>query len=61
MADETLNIGSDEVNAAEPEVTEPPAGDSPPEVAVPEPELAEPAGPGMEEEPGIRREAAHEL
>ena len=49
MADETLNIGSDEVNAAEPEVTEPPAGDSPPEVAVPELELAEPAGPGMEE------------
>ena len=49
MADETLNIGSDEVNAAEPEVTEPPAGDSSPEVAVPEPELAEPAGPGMEE------------
>ena len=49
MADETLNIGPDKVNAAEPEVTEPPAGDSPPEVAVPEPELAEPAGPGMEE------------
>ena len=45
MADETLNIGSDEVNAAEPEVTEPPAGDSPPEVAVLEPELAERRGP----------------
>ena len=49
MADEKLNIGPDEVNAAEPEVTEQPAGDSPPEAAVPEPEQAEPAEPGMEE------------
>ena len=47
MADEKLNIGPDEVNAAEPEVTEQPAGDSPPEAAVPE--QAETAEPGMEE------------
>ena len=49
MADETLNIGPDEANAAEPEVTEQPAGGSPPEAAAPEPEQAETAGPGMEE------------
>lgn len=49
MADETLNIGPDEVNAAEPEVTEQPAGDSPPEAAAPEPEQAETTEPGMEE------------
>lgn len=49
MADKTLHIGPDEVNTAEPEVTEPTAGDNPPEAAVPEPEQAEPAEPGMEE------------
>ena len=49
MADEKLNIGPDEVDAAEPEVTEQPTGDSPPEAAVPEPEQAETAEPGMEE------------
>ena len=49
MADETLNIGPDEVNTAEPEVTEQPTRDSPPEAAVPEPEQAETAEPGMEE------------
>ncbi len=42
MADETLNIGPDEVNAAEPEVAEQATGDSPPEATAPEPEQAEP-------------------
>ena len=49
MADEKLNIGPDEVNAAEPEVTEQAAGDSPPEAAAPEPEQAETAEPGMDD------------
>ena len=61
MADETLNIGPDEVNVTEPEVTEQPAGDSPPEAAAPEPEQAETAEPGMddpsaEELPGVEHE-----
>ena len=33
MADEKLNLGPDEVNAAEPEVAEQAIGDSPPEAA----------------------------
>lgn len=61
MADETLNIGPDEVNVTEPEVTERAAGDSPPEAAAPEPEQAETAEPGMddpsaEELPGVEHE-----
>ena len=61
MADEKMNIGPDEANAAEPEVTERAAGDSPPEAAAPEPEQAETAEPGMddpsaEELPGVEHE-----
>ena len=41
MANEKVNIGPDEVNATEPEVTEQTAGGSPPEAALPEPEQAE--------------------
>ena len=45
MADEKVNSGPEEVNAAEPEVTEEATGSSPPEAAVMEPEQPEPAEP----------------
>ena len=43
MADEKVNGGPEEVNAAEPEVMEQAAVDTPPEAAAPEPEVVEPA------------------
>ena len=45
MADEKVNGGPEEVNAAEPEVMEQAAVDTPPEAAAPEPEVVEPAEP----------------
>ena len=58
MANEKVNIGPDEVNATEPEVTEQTAGGSPPEAALPEPEQAETPEPGMDDpsngEPPVR-------
>ncbi len=51
MADEKVNSGPEEVNAAEPEVTEEAAGSSPPEAAVMEPEQPETAEPVMEDTP----------
>ena len=58
MADEKLNLGPDEVNAAEPEVAEQATGDSPPEAAAPEPEQAEPGmdDPSAGEPPGEEHE-----
>ena len=58
MADEKLNLGPDEVNAAEPEVAEQATGDSPPEAAAPEPEQAEPGmdNPSAGEPPGEEHE-----
>ena len=49
MAEEKVNSGAEEVNAAEPEVTEQAAVDTPPEAAVPEPEVTEPAEPAVAE------------
>ena len=45
MADEKVNGGPEEVNAAEPEVMEQAAVDTPPEASAPEPEVVEPAEP----------------
>ena len=45
MADEKVNGGTEEVNAAEPEVMEQAAVDTSPEAAAPEPEVVEPAEP----------------
>ena len=45
MADEKVNGGPEEVNAAEPEVMEQAAVDTLPEAAAPEPEVVEPAEP----------------
>ena len=47
MADEKVNGGPEEVNAAEPEVMEQAAVDTPPEAAAPEPEVVEPAEPAV--------------
>ena len=41
MADEKVNGGTEEVNAAEPEVMEQAAVDTSPEAAAPEPEVVE--------------------
>ena len=52
MAEEKVNSGAEEINAAEPEVTEQTAVDTPPEAAAPEPEVAEPAEPA-DGDPGM--------
>ena len=49
MAEEKVNSGPEEINAAEPEVTEQTAVDTPPEAAAPEPEVTEPAEPAAGE------------
>ena len=49
MADEKVNGGTEEVNAAEPEVMEQAAVDTSPEAAAPEPEVVEPAEPAAGE------------
>lgn len=49
MAEEKVNSGAEEINAAEPEVTEQAAVDTPPEAAAPEPEVTEPAEPAAGE------------
>ena len=49
MADEKVNGSPEEIKAAEPEVTEQVAVDTPPEAAISEPEVAEPAEPAVAE------------